>query len=322
MARNLLDFLVQNAADRVPLPEQIIFSIRETDNVDATMAHVDLPDGKRLYCVRDWVYWVSASQSSGKTPAWANLKRAINKDIAKDIEAGKADEKLTLKGLLNLQYLEIQTPGGVQKMDFTDEEGLYQITQRMSDRSSTVRAVKTYLAQAGVFMGEAYNNPAGAADELDNVAYNRELKKLLAQGFTLDEAQEWLEVRRKQKHTRRFITAIWSVRGVNSRRDFADLTNHVHRVTLGLTATRHKRQLEIKDTPRNHISAADNATIQITEFTSGLMHEHKESFGTQELAEDIDDVRPIIDSARAEIQKAFSQKPRRLPGEQPRKLLP
>lgn len=308
MARNLLDFLVQNAADRIPLPEQIIFSIRETDNVDATMAHVDLPDGKRLYCVRDWVYWISQSRATNRSGPWSDLKKAIQSN---------GDLKVTEI----CRVLDFETPGGVQKMDFTDEEGLYQITQRMSDRSSTVRAVKTYLAQAGVFMGEAYNNPAGAAEELDKVAYSRELKKLLAQGFTLDEAQEWLEVRRKQKHTRRFITAIWSVRGVNSRRDFADLTNHVHRVALGLTATRHKRQLEIKDTPRNHISAADNATIQITEFTSGLMHEHKESFGTQELAEDIDDVRPIIDSARSEIQKAFSQKPRRLPGEHPKKLL-
>jgi hypothetical protein len=43
-----------------------------------------------------------------------------------------------------------------------------------------------------------------------------------------------------------------------------------------------------------------------------LFHEHRESFGKPELSEDIDDVRPIIDAARPEIQNVFSKKPRRL----------
>ena len=68
----------------------------------------------------------------------------------------------------------------------------------------------------------------------------------------------------------------------------------------------------MKDSPRNYVSAADNATLQITEFTSALLHEHRESFGKPELSEDIDDVRPIIDAARPEIQKVFSKKLRRL----------
>jgi hypothetical protein len=41
-------------------------------------------------------------------------------------------------------------------------------------------------------------------------------------------------------------------------------------VALGRTATHHKRELAVKDTPRNYVSAAANATLQVTELTSGF----------------------------------------------------
>lgn len=303
--KSLADFEFDTSGG-IPLPEQIIKHLK------GEMIYIDTPEGQRFYSVRDWVFHVSDSQAGDKTFAWANLKRAIKKDLAKAIAEGKSDPNLTVEGLLNLQPLEADTPGGKQRMDFTNEEGLYQITQRMSDRSAFVRNVKTYLAKAGVFMGEAYLNPGQTADVLQSVADRREYNKLIAEGFTHDEALEWLDVRTKQKEQRRILTAIWKVRGIRKKNDYADLSNHVHRIALGLTATRHKRELAIKDTPRNHISAADNATLEITEYTSGLLHTHRNSFGRLELEEDVEDVRPIIDAARPEIQKAFSKKPRRL----------
>jgi len=298
----------QNIDPNLPLPEQIIA------HLGGDMICVDTVEGKRLYCVRDWVYFVSTSKSSDRTPSWANLKRGINKDIAKDIDEGKAKKNLTVETLLNLQRFAVETASGKQLMDFTDEEGLYQVTQRMSDRSKTVRDVKTFLAKSGVFMGEAYRNPQAAAAQLQTFFEKREYEKLLAEGFTPDEAMEWLHVRHKQKEQRNIITHIWKIRGIKKPRDFADLTNRVHNVALGRTASRHKRELRVKDTPRNHVSAADNATLQITELTCGLLHTHRDSLGKAELSEDIDDTQPVIDAARPEIQKLFSQKPRRIRG--------
>lgn len=299
------------------LPEKWIIKLK------GSMIFLLMPDGTRLYSIRDWVFHVSGSKNKQRFAAWKDLKRVL---LAEEIKAARSEEnndnaaqseenndnKENFKVSEIITVLPVGTIGGEQMMDFTDEEGLYQITQRMSDRSKAVRDVKTYLAKAGVFMGDAYVNPEATAEALDNVAYNRAYNKLLAEGFLPDEAKEWLDVRFGSKKQRRIITAIWNVRGINKPKDFADLTNQIHRVALGLTATRHKRQLAVKDTPRNYISAADNATIQITEFTSGLLHEHRNSLGKPELSEDIDDVRPIMDAARPEIQKTFSQKPRRL----------
>ncbi len=260
MAENSLIEEILKTPDGMPIPERIISALKQS------MIYVDTLYGRRLYCIRDWVYHVSGTKTNDRTVAWANLKRAIKKDLSKDIKEGKADVNLTVEGLLNLQSLEIETAGGKQRVDFTDEEGIYQITQRMSDRSKNVREVKTYLAKSGVFMGAAYNNPSTAAVELDRAAYKRNYNRLIAEGFTPAEAQQWLDVRSEQKRQRRIITAIWSTRGINRPNDFADLTNQVHRIALGRTATRHKRELAVKDTPRNYVSAADNATIQITEL--------------------------------------------------------
>ncbi len=281
MTKQLLFDILQNAPENIQIPEWIISSIREAESDTNTyMVSVETPDGKHLYCVRDWVYSISRSKANNRSGPWSDLKKTF--DGHNEFRVSEI-----------LRVLEVETPGGKQLMDFTDEEGLYQITQRMSDRSKVVREVKTWLAKSGVFMGDAYNNPIGTAAQFDVIADKREYRKLLAEDFTPEEAEEWLSVRQKQKRGRA-------------------LTNQIHRVALGRTATRHKRELAVKDTPRNYISAADNATIQITEVTSVLLHEHRESFGKPELSEDIDDVRPIIDAARPEIQKVFSQKPRRL----------
>lgn len=248
-----------------------------------------------LYSIHDWIYGVT--QTSNVRAIWADFKRRAN-----------------LSELLaSTQQLPYTHPNGkTYQMDFTTDKGLYLITQhlRVTKSRLALDEIKQYLASAGVFVDEARLDPGSAAEEL----YDREYRKLLAEGFSPDEAQEWLDVRFKSKKQRRIITGIWNVRGINKPKDFADLTNQIHRVALGMTATRHKRQLAVKDTPRNYISAADNATIQITEFTSGLLHEHRNSLGKLELSEDIDDVRPIMDASRPEIQKAFSGKPRRLTG--------
>lgn len=264
---------------------------------DFPLAYVQT-DTVYLYAIQDWISGITGADNTRRI--WSDFKRNVNEPKLYD-------------SIVQLPYT--ATDGKTYQMDFTDDNGLYLIAQhlRVTEARPVLDEIKRFLAQAGVFVDHARRDPEAAADELDRVAYKRDYNRLIAEGFSPEEAQEWIDVRRKQKNQRRIITAIWGARGINKPKDYADLTNQVHRIALGRTATRHKRELAVKDSPHNYVSAADNATIQITEFTSGLLHDHRESFGKPELSEDIDDVRPIIDAARPEIHKVFSQKPRRLP---------
>jgi hypothetical protein len=216
----------------------------------------------------------------------------------------------------------VASNGKTYQMDFTDDKGLYLIAQhlRVTKERPVLSEIKHFLARAGVFADKARRDPEGAAAEFQRVADENEYHKMRAEGFEHDEAIEWLDVRQKLKEQHLITTRVWKVRGISNRTDYAFLTNQIHRVALGRTATHHKRELAIKDSPRNYISAADNAAIQITEFTAVLAHNFNNSYGRQELSEDIEDISPIIDAARPEIKKFFSQKPRRLPGDQRPKI--
>jgi hypothetical protein len=289
MPDSLILFNLPSADDDRPLP------IIVAEKWKFSLASVETPKGN-FYAVQDWIKGLTTSDSHKAKLIWGQIKK----------------QKL----ISNQPLSYIASDGKTYQRDFTDDKGLYLIAQHLRVTSSrhALSEIKNFLANAGVFVDEARRDPESAIAGLESWGDEREFNKLVAEGFTPEEAQQWLQVRHKQKRQRIKIVAVWQERGVKHPRDFAELTNHIHRVALGRTATRHKRELAVKDTPRNYVSAADNATLEITEFTSVLLHNHRESFGKPELSEDIEDVRPIIDAARPEIQRVFSQKPRRLPG--------
>lgn len=117
--------------DDRPLPELVI------EHLGGTMMYQDMPDERRLYRVVDWVYEVTGSRSMQRHSSWKDLKRTIVRH--NDLEINQI-----------IQRLKIRTAGGLQWTDFVDIEGLYVITQRMSDRSPMVRLIKRYFAEDGI----------------------------------------------------------------------------------------------------------------------------------------------------------------------------
>ncbi|GIK63733.1 MAG: hypothetical protein BroJett018_15270 [Chloroflexota bacterium] len=180
MKSNLELFLSgnQTSANR-PLPELII------EHLGGTMMYVDQPDGTRLYRVVDWVYEIKGSSAKERNTAWANLKRVIVKlgDINLD----------------EIVYpLEIETPGGPQTTEFTTDEGLYAITQRMSDRSLVVRQVKDYLAKAGVFVDDLRTEPEQRDELMERlIAENpeRAMEAIVARYRAQGKSDLWIERR-------------------------------------------------------------------------------------------------------------------------------
>lgn len=274
-----------------PWPEEII------QELGGDMTYVDTVDGRRLYCVRDWVYWVSGSTNKQRFGPWKDLKRAILSE-----GSFKVSDFITV--------LDIQTAGGPQATDFTDARGLFLITQRMADKSKVVRKVKKYLADSGVFVDEIRLDPDAGIAALED---HKEYKRLIASGFSPVEARQWIQRREKGIVTRKEITAVWSERGAKGR-DYADLTNQATDVAIGKTATQLRRELTIKrkDSLRPHLSTMELTELDITETLAKGLHIERDSLGRPELSEDIEDVRPIMNAARPEIEKAFSKKrPRR-----------
>lgn len=234
--------------DQRPLPEQVIYEL------GGTMVYIDTPKHERLYSVRDWVFWVSGSKSGNRSVAWSKLKAKLTQ------------ENSGTKGFPFWKTLEFDTQGGVQLTDYANENGLYQITQRMSDKSLSVRRVKKFLADAGVKIDQYRRDPAKAIED----AY----ATFLAQGFSEEEAREKATVR---------------VKGINERKAFADtalethvtqsphygrMTNAEYEVLFGAAKDELVRILGLTSTQsnkmRDHISTLALKAIEAAEIAASM----------------------------------------------------
>lgn len=217
---------ILDRTDERPLPEIVI------ENLRGTLTYIETPEG-RVYSVRDWVYYLSASKNKNLSAPWSDLKKSIMRHS--DFKVSEI-----------LRVLEIETLGGKQAMDFTDENGLYLITQRMTDKSSTVRIVKKYLADAGVFADDVRREPesivlSGAINP--DTAIDAAINAYRAQG----KDDRWIQARIEGKIKRHMFTAALNaaVADILTRRHYATATDDIYRGLWNRTAAYLKQELEL-----------------------------------------------------------------------------
>lgn len=73
MSSKIIPFYDPSNDDDRPLPERLI------DEIGGAIISIDLHNGRRVYCVRDWVYWVSGSEAHEKHRPWSDLKKSLKK---------------------------------------------------------------------------------------------------------------------------------------------------------------------------------------------------------------------------------------------------
>jgi hypothetical protein len=282
-------------SDDRPLPERI------AAQYEFPLAYKDHDDGRRYYAVQDWIKGV-ATPATHPGHYWNEMKKRLKKS---GIEISIWCVKLPYRASDGKNY----------QMDYADAEALYRITQRMDANTGLRNKILAYLAAAGVAVDEIIRDPYTAQEMAIISEHQPEYRKLRAEGFTHAEAVQWLRMREYGIGKRKVITDIWVRR--QGRSHIARLTNKVSQIVHGKTATVRKKEtgLAKRDTPRNYDAAADLLLTAFTEMSSGMLHEWRDSYGLEELSEDIDDTRPMVDAARPHAYKAFSKKPRRLPGE-------
>lgn len=253
-------------------------------------------DAGNLYAVQDWIGGLSGEA-----------------DVKKVSKLWHKMQSSTSNRTLNVEKLAyFARDGKTYQRDYIDAYGLYWIAQQLRSTSArpALAEIKRFLAAAGVFVDDARRNPRAAAAALEDHA---DYKRLIAAGFTPSEARQWLAERQQGKTKRISITGEWAARGVRNGRDYARLTNEVTVVAIGKTATEHRQALQVKSgSLRDHLSALENTALGMTEYLAAGLHQARDSRGVGELSEDVQDVRPIMNAARAELEKAFSKKrPRR-----------
>lgn len=193
--------------------------------------------------------------------------------------------------------LRMRAADGKQRVtDAADTETLLRIIQAVP--SSKAEPFKQWLARIGAQRLEELTSPGVAADSL-RLKYRRA-------GYT----DEWIEARLQNIMTRDDVTAEWRERGADDTREFAILTNILHRGTFDVTTAEHREIKGIKgrENLRDNMTRLELALSTLAEVTATELHQTRDSRGFVELQRDAGEAGEVAGAARQDIEARTGQR--------------
>ncbi|MBU2052025.1 Bro-N domain-containing protein, partial [Patescibacteria group bacterium] len=137
------------------------------------------------------------------------------------------------KGWVQIVHtLWVTTPGGRQKMNCANTEGIFRIIQSIT--SPKAEPFKRWLAKVGYERVKEIEDPELATKR------TRMLYKL--KGYP----DSWIEKRMRGIFIREELTDEWQKRGAEQDKDYQILTAEISKATFGVTPSQYKRLKDIK----------------------------------------------------------------------------
>ena len=189
------------------------------------------------------------------------------------------------------RQLKMLAPDGKMRYtDAADQETLLRIIQSVP--SPNAEPFKQWLARVGAERLDELENPGLAVERA------RELYK--KQGYP----EDWIERRIQGIIVRQGLTDEWRERGAEEGREFAILTDILHRGTFGLKIEGHKahKHLKQRDNLRDSMTPLELALTTLAEATATEIHQVHYSEGFVELQTDVHDAGDVAGSARRDIE--------------------
>jgi DNA-damage-inducible protein D len=151
------------------------------------------------------------------------------------------DEQLSQGWVQFVLTLEVETPGGSQRMNCANTEAMFRIIQSIP--SSKAEPFKLWLAKVGYERVQEIENPELAAERARQ--YYRDL------GYD----EKWIETRLQTIAIRGQLTDEWKTRGVQEGIEYSILTAEISRATFGLVPSEYKDLKGLKrENLRDHMT--------------------------------------------------------------------
>ena len=245
---------------------------------------------RREWYKEDWYFSVvdviEALVENNKRPRkyWSDLK-----------------QKLILEGFVEVsekigQLKMLAKDGKMRLTDVADTKTLLRIIQTIP--SPKAEPFKRWLAQVGSERLEEIVNP--------ELAINRAKEIYIRKGYE----DTWIAQRLKTIDNRKELTDTWKERGAKDR-DYAILTDEIYKSTFNMNTAQYKELKGISRTKRNLRDSMGKLELAITnlaEVTANEMHNTNNSFGLEELRDDVQEARKITGKARKEIEEKIGKK--------------
>lgn len=189
---------------------------------------------------------------------WSDLKKKLTKEGSEVY-----DKIVRLKMLAD--------DGKNRITDTADTEALLRLIQSIP--SPKAEPFKQWLAKVG------YERIKEIADPEQSIDRARENWKQYGR------SEKWIQQRMMGQETRNKLTDYWKESGVEEKKDFAILTNIIHKEWTGLTVKNHKEVKGLKSQNlRDHMSEAELIFTALAELSTRQIAENDEAIGVPENA--------------------------------------
>lgn len=205
-------------------------------------------NGTTFYSIKDWIAGLTGVHNHKASDIWRDYQRRLG------ATGSVVSNPLSYRA----------TDGRTIQMDFTNDEGLYKlaVTLRVTKDRPLLRAIKDFLAKAGVFVDEARRDPETASEKL---AIERRTKALQA-----GKTEEWIVTREQSVVTRKqFVARIYGL--VRNKEAFSTIigaiTNDEYKgiFAADVAGLRSRLGITSKENPRDHFSRIALAYTTIAE---------------------------------------------------------
>ncbi|MGO4818531.1 BRO-N domain-containing protein [Flavobacterium sp. W22_SRS_FP1] len=187
----------------------------------------------------------------------------------------KLKERLKKEGnetVTNCHGLKMQAADGKMRLtDVAETEQLLRLIQSIP--SPKAEPFKQWLAKVG------YERIKEIADPEQSIDRARENWKQHGR------SEKWIQQRMMGQETRNKLTDYWKESGVQEKKDFAILTNIIHKEWTGLTVKNHKEVKGLKSQNlRDHMSEAELIFTALAELSTRQIAENDKAKGVPENA--------------------------------------
>lgn len=193
-----------------------------------------------------------------------------SKDPKQYIQRIKQRDSELNKGWVQIVHtLLIDTPGGPQKMNCANTEGIFRIIQAVP--SSKAEPFKRWLAKVGYERIQEIEDP--------ELATKRTRALYKAKGYSDD----WIEKRMRGIAIRQELTDEWEERGIEEQKEYSILTAEISKAAFGMTPSEYKKLKGLeRENLRDHFNDLEQIFSMLGEAATTEITRNKDSQGFEE----------------------------------------
>ena len=234
-------------------------------------------DNDWYFCIEDIVFVLTDS---------SNPKEYVKKLRQRDEELKEGWGQI-------VHTLQFETNGGKQFMNCANTKGILRIIQSISSKKA--EPFKLWLAQVGSDRIEEINNP--------EIAVKRARDYYKQKGYN----EKWINQRMFGIEARNKLTDEWQIRGLLESKDYAILTNQIYKSTFNYSTKELRKLKQItpqsKSNLRDRMNPLELNITSLAELTSQELHVKNNSFGKEELINDVKSAGKIASNTRKQVEQ-------------------